>query len=79
MNDGIWYEESHIYCYIIFKTIIMYNLCDFLKIYTYPYNDDIITDFIINHSGFLSLLKKTENYTNILINAFSKKYFFIFS
>ena len=37
----------------------MYNLCDFLKIYTYPYNDDIITDFIINHSGFLSSLKKT--------------------
>lgn len=59
MNHGIWYEESHIYCYIIFKTIIMYNLCDFLKIYTYPYNDDIITDFIINHSGFLSSLKKT--------------------
>ena len=58
MPDGIWYEESNIYCYIIFKTIIIYNLCDFLKIYTYPYNDDIITDFIIKHSGFLSSLPK---------------------
>jgi hypothetical protein len=58
MPNGIWYEESHIFCYIIFKTIIMYNLCEFQKIYTFPYNDDVITDFLINHSGFLSSLKK---------------------
>ena len=63
MPDGIWYEESHIYCYIIFKTIIMYNLCEFLKIYTYPYNDDIITDFIIKYSGFLSSLPKIIHIT----------------
>ena len=65
MHKGIWYEESHIYCYIIFKTIIMYNLCDFLKIYTYPYNDDVITDFIINHSDFLKSLSLSTNPTNI--------------
>jgi len=58
MPNGIWYEESHIFCYIIFKTIIMYNFCEFQKIYTFPYNDDVITDFLINHSGFLSSLKK---------------------
>ena len=56
MKDGIWYEKSNIYCYIIFKTIIFYNISDFIKIYTFPYNDDIITEFIINHSGFLSSL-----------------------
>jgi len=65
MHNGIWYEESHIYCYIIFKTIIMYNLCEFLKIYTYPYNDDVITDFIINHSDFLKSLSISINPTNI--------------
>jgi hypothetical protein len=65
MKDGIWYEESHIYCYIIFKTIIMYNLCEFQKIYTFPYNDDIITDFIINHSNFLSSLKLIKNPTKM--------------
>ena len=58
MPNGIWYEESHIFCYIIFKTIIMYNFCEFQKIYTFPYNDDVITDFLINHSGFLSSLQK---------------------
>lgn len=65
MKDGIWYEESHIYCYIIFKTIIMFNISEFIKIYTFPYNDDIITDFIINHSGFLSSLNLKTNPTNI--------------
>jgi hypothetical protein len=64
MPNGIWYEESHIFCYIIFKTIIMYNFCEFQKIYTFPYNDDVITDFLINHSGFLSSLQK--NILNIL-------------
>jgi len=60
MKDGLWYEESHIICYIIFKTIIMYNLCEFKKIYTFPYNDDVITDFIIKHSDLLSSLKKNN-------------------
>ena len=64
MPNGIWYEESNIYCYIIFKTIIMYNLCEFLKIYTFPYNDDIITDFIINHSKFLKSLSLNTNPIN---------------
>ena len=61
MPGGIWYEESHIFCYIIFKTIIMYNFCEFQKIYTFPYNDDVITDFLINHSGFLSSLNIKKN------------------
>ena len=69
MPNGIWYEESHIFCYIIFKTIIMYNFCEFQKIYTFPYNDDVITDFFINHSGFLSSLKKIiKNLKNIKNN-----------
>ena len=69
MKDGLWYEESHIICYIIFKTIIMYNLCEFKKIYTFPYNDDVITDFIIKHSDLLSSLKKNNlNYKSNLRN-----------
>ena len=60
MKNGLWYEESHIICYIIFKTIIMYNLCEFKKIYTFPYNDDVITDFIIKYSNLLSSLKKNN-------------------
>jgi hypothetical protein len=50
MTDGYWIETSNSYSYIIFKTIIMYNLLEFQKIYTFPYNDTIITDFLIKFS-----------------------------
>jgi hypothetical protein len=43
-------SKTNIYAYVIFKTILMYNIVELQKIYTYPYNDDIITDFIIKHS-----------------------------
>jgi hypothetical protein len=49
-NNGIWYDYTNVYCYVIFKTIFMYNLLEFKKIYTFPYNDTIITDFLIKHS-----------------------------
>lgn len=48
---GYWKDnETNLYCYIIFKTIIMYNLDIFMNIYTFPYDDDKITDFLINYS-----------------------------
>jgi hypothetical protein len=52
-----WYEESNAFCYIIFKTIFLYNMKEFLKIYTYPYNQDKITDFLINNYK-LPIIKK---------------------
>jgi hypothetical protein len=50
-NNYVWLDYTHVYCYIIFKTIIMYNLPEFQKIYTFPYNDDVITDFLIKYSN----------------------------
>jgi hypothetical protein len=49
-NNDIWFDYTNVYCYIIFKTIMMYNLNEFQKIYTFPYNDTIITDFLIKNS-----------------------------
>jgi len=49
-NNNIWNDYTNVYCYIIFKTILLYNIDEFLKIYTFPYNDDIITDFLIKYS-----------------------------
>ena len=37
----------------------MYNLNDFQKIYTYPYDDTVLTDFLIKYSS--SLKKITKN------------------
>lgn len=55
--DGKWNEETNAYCYIIFKTIMLYNLKDFMKIYHFPYDDTKITDFLIKHSK-LPIIKK---------------------
>lgn len=61
-----WYEESNAFCYIIFKTIFLYNIKEFLKIYTFPYDQYKITDFLINNSK-LPIIKK--NPTNINNNS----------
>jgi hypothetical protein len=51
-NNGYWKDgETNLYCYIIFKTIIMYNIDIFMNIYTFPYDDNIITDFLIKYSN----------------------------
>ena len=49
-NNGIWFDNTYVYCYIIFKTIFMFNLTKFQKIYTFPYDDTILTNFLIEHS-----------------------------
>jgi len=53
-----WIDNANIYAYIIFKFIIMTKLQDFLLIYTFPYNDTTITDFIIKNSNVIFDLKK---------------------
>lgn len=62
-KDGIWNEKSNLYCYIVFKTILLHDLNKLFKIYTYPYDTNIITKYIIDNSKFLkkSVLKKNKN------------------
>ena len=51
-NNSYWKDgETNLYCYVIFKTIIMYNIDVFMNIYTFPYDDNIITDFLIKYSN----------------------------
>lgn len=59
LPNGLWNDNTNIYCYIIFKTIFMYNLIEFQKIYTYPYDDTILTDFLIKYSSsILNIITK---------------------
>lgn len=62
-KDKLWNEKSNLYCYIVFKTILLYNLNKLFKIYTYPYNTDIITQYIIDNSDIFkkSQLNKYKN------------------
>lgn len=48
--NQLWYDKCNIYCYIIFKTILFYYHKELTKIYTYPYDDTKITNFLISHS-----------------------------
>ena len=59
-----WYDECNIYCYIIFKTIIMFHLNEFIRIYSYPYDNTKITKFIIEHSNIFFDLKKQKSFIN---------------
>ena len=60
--NNIWVDKnSNIFPYIIFKTIFLLYLDEFNKIYTFPYNDDLITEFLISHyEPFISSLNKMK-------------------
>ena len=47
-----WKDRCNIYSYIIFKTILLINLNEYIKIYMYPnkYDDTTLTEFLIKHS-----------------------------
>ena len=48
-----WKEKSNAFCYIIFKTILLANVCEFLKGYTFPYDDSYVTIFLIKHQNLI--------------------------
>lgn len=53
-----WCDRCNIYSYIVFKTIILMNIHEFLnKIYSYPYDDTKVANFIIQNSS--SIITKT--------------------
>lgn len=62
-----WKDICNIYSYIIFKTILMINLNEFIKIYMYPikYDDTILTNFLIKHSKIPNIKRNPEFTSNI--------------
>jgi hypothetical protein len=63
IQDGKeWIDECNIYCYIIFKTILLNYLNEFIKIYMYPnkYDDTLLTKFIIKYSKIPDIKKNPE-------------------
>jgi len=56
-----WCDKCNIYCYIVFKTIIMMHIKEFLNdINSYPYDDTKITNFIIQKSSSLQSLQSLQ-------------------
>lgn len=68
-KNKLWCDKCNIYSYIIFKTILLQYINDFLGIYTYPYDDTKITNFLIDHSGLLEeILRNPPKNPSIIIN-----------
>ena len=71
-GDQLWDENTHSYCYIVFKTILYVYFNEFLKIYKY-HNDTEITDFLIKYSGKINAKAKRINAKAKRINAKTKQ------
>ena len=69
-----------IYSYIIFKTILLVYLNEYIKIYMYPnkYNETSLTDFLIKHSK-LPVIKKNPEYSSKIKRADNSLCFMLFS
>lgn len=57
-GDIPWYETTNAYCYVIFKTILLKNMSK-LSGYTYPYDPEYVTEFLIRHKN--SVKNKVSN------------------
>ena len=75
-----WKDRCNIYSYIIFKTILLVYLNEYIKIYMYPnkYNETSLTDFLIKHSK-LPVIKKNPEYSSKIKRADNSLCFMLFS
>lgn len=61
----VWEEKTNSYCYIIFKTILLYNLKKFASGYTFPYDTKYLTCFLISHKKLPSVSKYSKTFSTI--------------
>jgi len=65
-GDTPWYETTNAYCYVIFKTILLKNMSK-LSGYTYPYDPEYITEFLIRHKNTVkNKVSNAEFYDKIM-------------
>ena len=64
-GSKVWEERTNAYCYIIFKTILLYNLKKFTEGYTFPYDTNYITKFLIDHKKIPSVAKYAKMFSVI--------------
>ena len=69
-NTNIWYEKSNIYCYFIFKYILLKNYKKFLEI-KLPYNQKEFIDFLINNTKNIKIINKYKRNKNLNAMIFS--------
>jgi predicted acylesterase/phospholipase RssA len=60
-KNAYWQEKTNSYCYIIFKTILLYNFNKLSKIYAFPYDISSMTKFLIKYSKLPSYCDNIKN------------------
>ena len=65
-----WYEKTNIYCYFIFKYILLKNYKKFLEI-KLPYNQKEFIDFLINNAKSIKIINKYKRNKNLNAMIFS--------
>lgn len=69
-KNKIWFEKTNIYCYFIFKYILLKNYKKFLKIQL-PYNSKEFINFLINNAYDIKITKKYKKNNNLNAMIFS--------
>jgi hypothetical protein len=67
-----WYEKTNIYCYFIFKYILLKNYKKFLK-FKLPYNPKEYIDFLINNASNINITniyKRNKNLNAMIFSSF---------
>lgn len=64
-GNKLWEEKTNAYCYIIFKTIFLYNLKKFIEGYTFPYDTHYVTKFLIDHKKLPTVAKYVKMFSVI--------------
>ncbi len=69
-----WYEKTNSYCYIIFKTILLINFKKYMSQEKYIFNDDYITDFLIQNKKIYTInknptKKRKDNSLCMMVNS----------
>lgn len=63
-GNNLWFEKTNSYCYIIFKTILLFNATEFLNTVSFPYKPENLVKFIISHKNIrdCNIHSKNKNY-----------------
>ena len=76
VNKDPWFETTNTYCYVIFKTILLKNMSKLTQ-YTYPYNPEYITMFLIKHKDTIKNKVKNKEFYNKILSKTSLRMTFL--
>lgn len=59
-NKKPWIEKTNSYCYIVFKTILLYHLDEFDRVMSWPYSTDYVCNFLVAKKNTIPLVSMSR-------------------